>query len=251
MNQVKPRLVSPVRAFGIEVALVGIEPSRGVSNWFRGPYRSQIETMNRIPSNNPESSKNSETKAERVSLAGCLLAAHLDVADPIFSKGVCLIVEHTEKATVGIMLNRPLAMDPNPLWRSLFEGETTAEMGVAGHFNFGGPQNGPIVAIHNDSALAEGGNSQGVYVSAQAETLQKLATTAPEHLRWFIGHAVWGKSQLEQEIVDGKWYVVPAIPQIVFAEESQMWPEAIRFVSNSVIASMPGVDHFPANPLMN
>ena len=69
--------------------------------------------MKRIPSNKNHSVGGEENKPERVSLAGCLLAAHMDVTDPLFSKGVCLIVEHTEDATVGIMLNRPLAIDPS------------------------------------------------------------------------------------------------------------------------------------------
>lgn len=208
--------------------------------------------MNRIPAGKSDlSSGDGELQPERVSLAGCLLAAHVDMEDPLFRNGVCLIVEHTEKGTVGIMLNRPLAMDPTPVWKTLFQSESSEGNALSGHFNFGGPENGPIVAIHSDSTLAEGGNSQGVYVSAQAESLQKLATTAPEHLRWFIGHAQWGRSELEREIVAGKWYVVPAIPQIVFADESQMWPTAIRFEANSVIATFPGVDHFPPHPGWN
>lgn len=216
------------------------------------PSETQPKAMKRIPSGkNDSSSINGNSQSERVSLAGCLLAARLDIEHPMFSKGVCLIVEHTEKGSVGIMLNRPLAIDPAPVWKTLFQGEASKVSERVGHFNFGGPENGPIVAIHSDSQLADGGNSQGVYVSAQTESLQKLATTAPEHLRWFIGHAEWGKSELEQEIVDGKWYVVPAIPQIVFAEESQMWPTAIRFEANSVISTFPGVDRFPSHPSMN
>lgn len=207
--------------------------------------------MSRYSSNPSGASRNDERLPGRISLAGCLLAAHGDICDPMRSRGVCLVVEHTAAATVGIMLNRPLAMDPSPFWKTLFRGEVAAELGVEGHFHFGGPKNGPIVAIHDDSNLAEGGNSQGVYVSAQVETLQKLAVTAPKHLRWYIGHELWKKSQLEQEIVDGDWHVVPALPQIVFAEESRIWPEAIRFVSNSLIANLPGVDHFPSHPLVN
>jgi putative transcriptional regulator len=208
--------------------------------------------MNRIPKKPTSASfPHGVPQSERVSLAGCVLAAHADMSDSFFRQGVCLIVEHTDEATVGIMLNRPLAMDPAPLWKTLFEGEAAVKTAAVGHFHFGGPRNGPLVAIHNDANLADGGNSQGVYVSAQAESLQKLAATAPEHLHWYIGQAVWGKSQLEQQIVDGKWYVVPALPGIVFAEESHMWSEAIRFAANSVIASLPGVDHFPARPWMN
>lgn len=208
--------------------------------------------MNRIPKKPLDaSSKEIALQPERVSLAGCVLAAHSDIVDPLFRQGVCLIVEQTEEGTVGIMLNRPLAIDPAPLWKTLFESESPSEAVAVGHFHFGGPRNGPIVAIHSDSKFADGGNNQGVYVSAQASSLQKLATTAPEHLHWYIGQAVWGRSQLEQEIVDGKWYVVPAIPGIVFAEESRMWTQAIRFAANSLIASFPGVDHFPSRPWMN
>jgi len=189
---------------------------------------------------------------ERVSLAGCLLAAHPSVGEPLFAKAVCLVVEHTQDSTVGIMLNRPLAIDPNPFWSSLFQGAPQPQpTAVQGHFNFGGPHNGPILAIHNDSQLAEGGNSQGVYLSAQVETLQKLAVLGPEHLRWFIGNATWPKTELEQQVIAGMWYVVPAMPQIVFAEEAKMWPEAIQWVGQSVLASFPGVNHFPTSPSAN
>lgn len=208
--------------------------------------------MNRLPSNASDSSTPGENaKPSRVSLAGCLLASHPAVADSLFAHGVCLIVEQTDTATVGIMLNRPMAIDPHPFWNSLFQGAAPTDHPPLKHFNFGGPKNGPIVAIHNHSELAEGGNGQGVYVSAQVETLQKLAQAEPEHLRWIIGHATWGKSELEREIVDGKWLVVPAIPQIVFSDESQMWPAAIRWMGRSVIGSFEGVDHFPPTPISN
>lgn len=241
----------PLARFGIRVALSRRWRASACQNGLAF-FTETIRSMSRNPfSNSESSSRGGEPAPARVSLAGCLLAAHIDVVDPMFSRGVCLIVEHTDEATVGIMLNRPLAMDPNPFWKTLFEGKPSIQGGMAGHFNFGGPQNGPIVAIHSDSTLAEGGNGDGIYVSAQVETLQKLAETAPEHLRWFIGHAVWEKSRLEQEIVEGKWHVLPTIPQIVFSEEGRMWPEAIRFLGRSVISSFPGVDQFPAHPLLN
>jgi putative transcriptional regulator len=81
--------------------------------------------------------------------------------------------------------------------------------------------------------------------------LKKLATLTPEHLRWFIGHATWSKSQLEEEIVAGEWHVMPAIPQLVFADENMMWTHAMEWIGRSVIATFPGVKHFPRTPLAN
>ncbi|MBM3963508.1 MAG: YqgE/AlgH family protein [Planctomycetes bacterium] len=192
---------------------------------------------------------------ERVSLAGCILAAAPSVKDPLFANAVCLIVEHSDESTVGIMLNRPMAIDPKSVFGALLGSRESQGVDFAQlpsfHFNFGGPQNGPIVALHNDSTLAEGGNDHGVYMSAQADTLKKLASLTPEYLRWFIGHATWSKSQLEQEIVAGEWHVMPAIPQLVFADENMMWTHAMEWIGRSVIATFPGVTHFPITPLAN
>ncbi len=193
-----------------------------------------------------------EKTPERVSLAGCVLAAHPTVLDPLHAKSVCLIVEHSQASTVGVVLNRPMLIDPDPFWKSLFQGEPENRPTEAnGHFHFGGPQNGPILAIHSDSSLAEGGNTQGVYLSAQVETLQKLALLGPEHLRWFIGNDTWAPSELERQIVDGDWYVIPALPPIVFAEESTMWHQAMDWVAQSVFESFPGVSLSPNAPLLN
>jgi putative transcriptional regulator len=201
--------------------------------------------MNRIPSKTK-----SNEPAKRVSLAGCLLAARPNLQDPLFAQSVCLILEQSDEGTVGVVLNRRMLVDPKPMLSFLLDG-TDTPVPTEPHFNFGGPNNGPILAIHNDSTLAEGGNENGVYLSAQVETLKKLVLLSPEHLRWYIGHATWAKSQLEKEIVAGDWYVIPAIPQIVFAEESQMWPQSIEWYGRSIVATFPGVAHFPMNPLLN
>lgn len=200
--------------------------------------------MNRLPSDpSPGGSGKGQGSgdSERVLLTGSLLASSPWVRDPAFANSVCLIVEHSDSGAVGVFLNRPMVMDPKPLLNFLFEGEVVgATCGGMSHFNFGGPNNGPILAIHNESALAEGGNDQGVYLSAQVETLRQLAQSSPEHLRWFIGHAAWGKSQLEQEIISGNWLVLPAVPQIVFEQEQTMWNRAVGFYGDSLLESFVG-----------
>ena len=198
--------------------------------------------MNRLPSDQtPENQGNSE----KVLLTGSLLAASPWAREPNFRNSVCLIVEHGEEGTVGVVLNRPMELDPKPLMSFLFEGQEQVAMASTdapmAHFNFGGPNNGPILAIHSESALAEGGNNHGVYLSAQLPTLRQLAQNSPEHLRWFIGHAAWAKSQLEQQIVDHHWLVVPAVPEIVFEKEESMWKRAIEFYGDSVLSEFPGV----------
>lgn len=211
--------------------------------------------MSRLPSDAmPKGSGNGQGlgSSDRVLLTGSVLVASPWVRDPNFSKSVCLIVEHSVMGAAGIFLNRPMVMDPKPLLNFLFEGEAANNGGVdLGHFNFGGPKNGPILAIHNESALAEGGNDHGVYLSAQVETLRQLAQSSPEHLRWIIGHATWDKSQLEQQIVDEKWLILPAMPEIVFDQEETMWQRAIEWYGDTVLTSLPGVGKLPSRVGLN
>ncbi|HUP77781.1 MAG TPA: YqgE/AlgH family protein [Pirellula sp.] len=201
--------------------------------------------MNRIPK-----STSSDDKITRISLAGCLLVAAPSVQDAVFARSVCIVVEHSEERTIGIMLNRRLAMDTELLLEQLSEGAEKSFNSVS-HVNFGGPQNGPILAIHDNQMLAEGGNSQGVYLSAQSETLKKLAQTTPEHCRLFVGHAVWQVAQLETAIINGDWHVLPAVPELVFADEYTMWARGIQIVGNSIIQEATGLPHLMAQPFLN
>ena len=201
--------------------------------------------MNRLPN-----VQGSGEEIPRVCLAGYLTVAAPSVQDPVFARSVCIIVEHNLERTVGILLNRPLEIDTDPLWEQLLEGAVKPANAVS-HLNFGGPQNGPVLAIHDNKHLAEGGNDQGVYLSAQTETLKKLAQMNPDHCRLFIGHAIWQPSQLEQEIVNGDWHVVPAIPELVFADEITMWSRGIQAVGNGIILSANGVTHLMERPYLN
>ena len=201
--------------------------------------------MNRIP----ESSGFTEDNP-KVSLAGLLLIAAPGIQDPVFARSVCIVVEHSEEQTIGIMLNRRLAMDTNALWEQLLEG-TAIPSNTLSHVNFGGPQNGPVLAIHDNQQLAEGGNSQGVYLSAQSDTLKKLAQSRPDHCRLFIGHAVWQVSQLETEIVRGDWHVLPAIPELVFADEQMMWSKGIQAIGNGIIQAATGLPQLNGQQFLN
>ncbi len=200
--------------------------------------------MNRIPSQNESSGSE-----QRLSLAGSLLVATPSVVEPMFARSVCIVVEHTQERSIGIFLNKPLEIDTKPLWDQLLQGSATPE--AVGHVNFGGPQDGPVLAIHDDESLAEGGNNQGVYLSAQAETLKKLAMSMPNHCRLFVGHASWGHGQLEQQIIDGLWHVLPALPDLVFLDEPSMWGKGIRFVGDAAIREITGLSNLPVHPQLN
>ncbi len=201
--------------------------------------------MNRLP---PVENPGSEPP--KLSLAGVLLIAAPQVEDKLFGKSVCLVLEHRDEHSIGVVLNRPFTLDVKPLWEQLTQGlSKTAQ--PPHHLNFGGPNSGPVVAIHDRESLAEGGNGSGIYLAAQVETLKKLALIPPEHYRLLVGHAAWKSGQLEQEIMDGIWYPLPASPDLVFVDDYDMWREAMRRVGGLVVQSVLGLKALPPSAHLN
>lgn len=187
--------------------------------------------------------------SNRYNLSGCVLVAAPRLTDALFGRSVCLMLEHSDEGSVGLVLNRAFSSDVRGLWDQLTEGQESAEPPL--HLNFGGPVSGPVLAIHDHEPLAEAGNGAGVYVAAQVQNLKKLTTLSPEHYRLFVGHAAWKSGQLEHEIAEGYWYPLPASSDLVFSHESDMWPHGIRLVGEAVIESIVGPRHMSEDVLVN
>ena len=201
--------------------------------------------MNRIPQK-----RSPEATTSQFDLAGVVLIAAPVLTDPVFGRSVCLVLEHTDEGSVGLVLNRSFTSDVAELWDHLSDGQTNVAH-PPGHLNFGGPVSGPVLAIHDQELLAEAGNGEGVYVAAQVENLKKLTLVEPEHYRLFVGHAAWKAGQLEAEVERGFWYPVTADSQLVFAHESDMWALGMRSVGRSIVSEFVGADKMPASVLLN
>jgi len=198
--------------------------------------------MNRLPKDN----ENQDSQHSPMNLTGVLLVATPRLTDDIFGRSVCLVLEHVPDHSVGVVLNRPFALDVAPLWQELTSG-LSKTASPPPHLHFGGPVSGPVVAIHDRESLAEAGNGNGVYLAAQVENLKKLVLIPPEHYRLFVGHAAWKSGQLEQEIRDGFWYPLPADPELVFGSDFDMWQQGMRRVGNYMMQSVLGLDNMPKN----
>jgi len=176
------------------------------------------------------------------SLAGCLLVAAPSRQDELFAQSVCLIVHHDGQGAIGVVLNRPLPADVPSLWQQLAGPKSTN----VGTLHFGGPDAGPVVAVHNAQRYAEFESGEGVYFAAQVQNLQALVSavqqTAPGSLdlKIIVGQAAWKAGQLEKEFQAGEWLPLPVMANVVFADEHQMWQLAVRQFGNLMISQLTG-----------
>lgn len=166
--------------------------------------------------------------------AGRLLVATPLLGDPNFRRSVVLVVEHElSEGTLGVVLNRPteipvgrvleqwtdLATDPSVVFRG---GPVQPESALALALIPGTEEPLGWRALDGAPALARLG-------LLDLDTPPRLLEPAIKDLRVYAGYAGWSPGQLQSEIDDGAWVVIPAEPGDVFAADpDQLWRQVLR-----------------------
>lgn len=176
------------------------------------------------------------TTAGQLALTGQLLVATNRCADGMFAGSVCLILQHDQTGSVGLVLNKSLDMPGDQLWKFLNAPEHAQHHSVC----FGGPISGPILALHNHEECAEVAAASGVYIAAHLDKLQQLVSTDDGEVRIVVGQVLWKGGQLEHELSEGMWLPLPATPKLVFASADEMWLQSMREVGNNYLTMITG-----------
>lgn len=203
-------------------------------------------------------------------LTGNLLVASSLATDPVYSRGVCLVVHQDESNVIGVILNRPMTPSPKALLEMLRQEPGNHESGKhesgnrlsqyredaerenpkersseqdqsSGFLHFGGPRSGPVVAIHQTSQYAEAETGAGIYLAAQKQHLEELVRDHPAPYRLIVGHLGWELAELASEFHQGLWHIVPATTDAVFSTASEMWPSLIRRATSGSLAQWLGI----------
>ncbi|MDT0201826.1 YqgE/AlgH family protein [Nocardioides sp. AE5] len=179
---------------------------------------------------------------------GTLLVASAVLADPNFAETVVLLIDADADGALGVVLNRPtpiLVADVLEPWRDAVEPPEVLFRG------------GPVAV---DGALALGRllvpddepvgfkRAFGIVGLVDLDAPVEMVEGGLDAMRVFAGYAGWGPGQLEAEIAEGSWYVVPSEPGDLFREDT----DTLR---RDVLRRQPGdlawAATRPADPLMN
>lgn len=153
------------------------------------------------------------------------------LVDPNFDRTVAVMLEHAEQGALGLVLNRPggaRVRDVLPAWGEL--ASVPAEVFV------GGPvaRNALIgLARLKEPAGVEPtgwqriGGGVGVLDLATAPTEEVAAGV--RDVRIFSGYAGWASGQVEAEIEEGAWLVLPVEERDVFSADPEgLWRRILR-----------------------
>lgn len=158
--------------------------------------------------------------------AGCFLIAEPLLGDPNFDRSVILVTEYGTQGTVGYVLNRPLDVKIN----GLLEGFPEFDAMI---YNGGPVEQSNLYFIHNRPDLFEGTVkvTNEIYWGGDFERLQEviqLGLITPDEIRFFLGYSGWGEGQLESEMADKSWRVIPTgTVDLYTTDVEDMWKEVI------------------------
>lgn len=157
------------------------------------------------------------------SLRGQLLVGANHLQDPNFHRTVVLLLEHNDEGAFGVVLNRPLEVEVDdvlPGWSDVVDAPTRVFQG------------GPV-GLDGAIGVAVGGPSLELMappfglVDLDADPASLVG--AFTGLRVFAGHSGWGGGQLEAELEERSWFVVPALVGDAFTPRpEQLWRQVLR-----------------------
>ena len=158
---------------------------------------------------------------------GVLLVASPLLSDPNFHQAVLLIIEHGRGGTVGLILNRPT----NMLLSEALPDFTVLKRTNHRLFTGGPVEQTQLVLLFRLTQLLPNTRQivAGVYVGTP-RVLERIMTQSKtsETFRAFAGFSGWAPGQLEHEMLEGAWGVLPSDTFNIFDKDPAMlWPDCI------------------------
>ena len=164
------------------------------------------------------------------SLANRLLVALPALHDPNFARSVTLLCQHDGDGAMGVVVNRVSEYTLGEVFRQM--GIASDDPALQAQAVLAGgpvhPERGFV--LHDggqpyDSSLAVG---DGLYLTTSRDVLEAMARgDGPQQALVALGCAGWGEGQLEQELVDDSWLLVPNRSDVLFQLPiAQRWQAA-------------------------
>jgi putative transcriptional regulator len=166
------------------------------------------------------------------SLRGQLLIAAPSLFD-YFRRTVVLVLEHSDEGAMGVVLNRESetrVVEAVPALASIADPDELVRIG--------GPVSPQAVVALGDFADLE---EAGTHVVGSLGTLDPDAENASlRRLRVYAGYTGWAPGQLDGELEQEAWLVLPARPGDPFAD-GDIWSDALRRKGGNyrLLATMP------------
>ena len=150
-------------------------------------------------------------------VANHFLIAIGNTGGSLFANSIVYICRHDESGAFGIIINKPSKTAVGELLKSLKVSDSGGKSDMIMH---GGPvKQEQVFILHSPpqeyEVTIKVGDSVGVTLSR--DILAAISEKrAPDKMLFACGYAGWDGGQLEEEIMENAWIVLPASADIIF-----------------------------------
>ena len=183
--------------------------------------------------------RENEKTGQRLGVKGQFLIATPAMQDPRFERSVIFMIEHDRQSAMGVIINK--IFDEISFIDLLEQLDIEYSQDLTQYkVLVGGPVDiGRGFVLHSpdvelsDTVVYE---ENDLAVTTSLDMLAKIANgKGPAKNIFALGYAGWGAGQLDQELKDNGWIVVPATPDILFETPAhQRWERALQLAGISV-----------------
>jgi putative transcriptional regulator len=165
-----------------------------------------------------------------MSLAPALLLSMPQLLDPNFARTVVLLCEHAAEGAFGLVVNRPSdirAADAVSLEPAI-DAPNELPLLIGGPVE---PHRGWILTAEPPPNIEHRELGAGLYLSASPVLLRRALMASPPPPRTLVlaGYAGWGPGQLDQELEQSSWLIMPVELDLIFDVSAELsWGTAIR-----------------------
>ena len=161
--------------------------------------------------------------------AGSLLIASATLVDPNFARCVLVILESNDDGSLGVILNQPSETPVDEVldqWRDVVNPPGVLFRGGPVELNAALAIGTVVSADDPPLGLRQVSVSLGmVDLDGSPDDLLGLL----DGLRIYAGYAGWGSGQLDAELAEGSWHVVPAQAGDLFSDRpDRLWRNILR-----------------------
>lgn len=150
------------------------------------------------------------------------------INEPLFNRSIIIICEDNKDGSMGVVLNKP--MNISSISEIL---QQTGLQKIQPKFNiyFGGPVQVDLgIILHESNYQTEGtiNISESISLTSNNKIISDIKNgKGPSLFRFSFGYAGWNKGQLEREIENGDWLIMPADSDFIFSIPDKLkWEQA-------------------------
>lgn len=165
-----------------------------------------------------------------MTLAPALLLSMPQLVDPNFARTVVLLCEHAAEGAFGLVVNRPSELSAAEAveFSPPLEASNDLPLLIGGPVD---PSRGWILTAAPPEDVESREVGAGLFLSASPAFLRTVLTSrpVPRRTQVFAGYAGWGPGQLDAELADSAWLIMPVELDLIFEiPHSVAWEMAIR-----------------------